>query len=101
MPALAQDDPSLFLQRFPAPLLIHEIQDAPNLLPGINMRVDADKKAGAFWVTGSQQVPVDEGRERTLPPILGTKGDRMANRLAGKVAMVTGGASRIGEATCR
>ncbi|HSA32425.1 MAG TPA: ATP-binding protein [bacterium] len=52
---LAQQDPALFLQRFPPPLLIDEIQYAPELLPYIKMAVDASDKKGLFWLTGSQQ----------------------------------------------
>ncbi len=38
---LAREDPTLFLQRFPSPLLIDEIQYAPGLLPLIKAAVDA------------------------------------------------------------
>jgi predicted AAA+ superfamily ATPase len=53
--SLAREDPALFMQRFPAPVLIDEIQYAPQLLPYIKMAADADRKAGGFWLTGSQQ----------------------------------------------
>lgn len=53
--SLARNDPALFMQRFPAPVLIDEIQYAPELLPYIKMAVDQDKQPGAFWLTGSQQ----------------------------------------------
>ena len=52
---LAKQDPALFMQRFPAPILIDEIQYAPELLPYIKMAVDNDRKPGQFWLTGSQQ----------------------------------------------
>ena len=52
---LAKQDPALFMQRFPGPVLIDEIQYAPELLPYIKMSVDADRKPGQFWLTGSQQ----------------------------------------------
>ena len=52
---LARQDPALFMQRFPAPVLIDEIQYAPELLPYIKMAVDNDRKSGQFWLTGSQQ----------------------------------------------
>ena len=51
---LAREDPALFLQRFQPPILIDEIQYAPQLLPYIKMTVDTEKKAGLFWLTGSQ-----------------------------------------------
>ncbi|MDR2744385.1 MAG: ATP-binding protein [Desulfovibrio sp.] len=53
--SLAREDPALFMQRFPAPVLVDEIQYAPQLLPYIKMAVDSDRKPGAFWLTGSQQ----------------------------------------------
>ena len=55
---LARRDPALFMQRFPAPVLIDEIQYAPELLPYIKMAVDNDRSPGQFWLTGSQQFHV-------------------------------------------
>lgn len=52
---LAKKDPELFMQRFPAPVLIDEIQYAPELFPYIKAYVDKNKKPGLFWLTGSQQ----------------------------------------------
>ena len=52
--ALARDEPALFLQRFPPPVLIDEIQYAPGLLPLIKEMVDADGGKGLVWLTGSQ-----------------------------------------------
>ncbi len=46
--ALAARDPALFFQRFPPPLLIDEIQYAPDLLPYIKMQVDHFHKPGDF-----------------------------------------------------
>ena len=37
---LARNDPELFLQQFPAPLIIDEAQYAPELLPFIKIRID-------------------------------------------------------------
>lgn len=51
---LAITDPGLFLQRFEPPVLIDEIQYAPELLPYIKMYVDKNKRNGDFWLTGSQ-----------------------------------------------
>ncbi|OGI02204.1 MAG: ATPase [Candidatus Melainabacteria bacterium GWF2_37_15] len=53
--SLAQEDPALFLERFKPPVLIDEIQYAPQLFPYIKMSVDKNKQPGAFWLTGSQQ----------------------------------------------
>lgn len=52
---LAQTEPELFLQRFPAPVLIDEIQYAPQLFPYIKAIVDQENKPGMYWLTGSQQ----------------------------------------------
>jgi hypothetical protein len=52
---LAQQDPQKFLERYQAPLLIDEIQYAPQLLPYIKAIVDKEKKKGMYWLTGSQQ----------------------------------------------
>ena len=51
---LAKSDPALFLQRFKPPLLIDEIQYAPELLPLIKLTVDKSGVPGQFWLTGSQ-----------------------------------------------
>jgi len=52
---LARQDPALFMQRFRPPVLIDEIQYAPELLPFIKMAVDEIRSPGSFWLTGSQQ----------------------------------------------
>jgi len=52
---LAKKDPSLFMQRFPPPVFIDEIQYAPELFPYIKMDVNQNRQPGRFWLTGSQQ----------------------------------------------
>ena len=64
--ALARQDPALFLQRFQAPVLIDEIQYAPELLPLIKMAVDEDRTPGRFWLTGSQQFQLMRGVSESL-----------------------------------
>ena len=51
---LAKHDPALFMQRYTPPVLIDEIQYAPELLPYIKMYVDVEKHKGSIWITGSQ-----------------------------------------------
>jgi predicted AAA+ superfamily ATPase len=51
---LARNDPPLFLSRFAPPVLIDEIQYAPELLPYIKMDVDKSGERGRYWLTGSQ-----------------------------------------------
>ncbi len=63
---LAKDDPGLFLQRFTPPVLIDEIQYAPELLPHIKMIVDGRKRPGDFWLTGSQQFHLMQGVSESL-----------------------------------
>ena len=50
---VAKSDPALFLQRYQPPVLIEEIQKAPELLPYIKEIVDSSDDKGAFWLTGS------------------------------------------------
>lgn len=51
----AQNDPKLFLEEHPWPLLIDEAQYAPELFSYIKIIVDNEKKRGMYWLTGSQQ----------------------------------------------
>ncbi len=51
----ANDDPKLFLEEHPAPLLIDEVQYAPRLFSYIKINVDKEEKNGMYWLTGSQQ----------------------------------------------
>lgn len=51
---LAKTDPELFLQRYAPPVLIDEVQYAPELFPYIKIIVDERKSPGDFWLTGSQ-----------------------------------------------
>ena len=54
--AMARNDPVLFLQTYTPPVIIDEIQYAPQLLPIVKMAIDRDSdKCGRFWFTGSQQ----------------------------------------------
>lgn len=64
--SLAREDPALFLQRFPPPVLIDEIQYAPKLLPYIKMEVDKDSRPGLFWLTGSQPFHLMKGVSESL-----------------------------------
>lgn len=51
---LAKRDPELFLQQYPAPVIIDEVQYAPELLPYIKVRIDEDRGNGQYYLTGSQ-----------------------------------------------
>ena len=63
---MAREEPSLFLQRFKPPVLIDEIQYAPQLLPYIKIAVDDERKKGMFWLTGSQQFQLMQGVTESL-----------------------------------
>lgn len=52
---MAINEPKLFLENYKAPLIIDEIQYAPNLLSYIKLIVDKSEKKGQYWLTGSQQ----------------------------------------------
>ena len=64
--ALAKNDPALFLQTHPAPLLIDEVQYAPELFSHIKIAVDRQRKKGLFWLTGSQQFHLMRGVSESL-----------------------------------
>jgi predicted AAA+ superfamily ATPase len=64
--SLARTDSALFMQRFPPPVLIDEIQYAPELLPYIKMSADRLGRPGLFWLTGSQQFHLMKGVSESL-----------------------------------
>lgn len=51
---LARKDPSLFFQVYKPPILIDEVQKAPELFEQIKIICDSSEKKGQFWLTGSQ-----------------------------------------------
>ena len=64
--SLACEDPALFLQRWPPPLIIDEIQYAPQLFSAIKVIVDREKRNGMFWMTGSQKFHLMRGITESL-----------------------------------
>lgn len=52
---LAQNDPKLFLMNYTGPIIIDEVQYAPNLFSYIKMDVDENNEKGKYWLTGSQK----------------------------------------------
>lgn len=64
--SLALSDPALFLQRYTPPLLIDEIQYAPQLLSYIKMYADNRAQNGDIWLTGSQRLPLMQGVTESL-----------------------------------
>ncbi len=64
--ALAITEPELFLQRYEAPVIIDEIQYAPNLLDYIKEIVDQSDIKGQYWLTGSQPFHLMKNISETL-----------------------------------
>lgn len=63
---LAKHDPALFMQRYTPPVLIDEIQYAPELLPYIKIYVDSRKEKGSIWLTGSQAFQLMKNASESL-----------------------------------
>ncbi len=68
---LALSDPRLFFQTYHPPVLIDEIQKAPNLLEYIKIMCDESEERGRFWLTGSQRRKIMEKSRETLAGRLG------------------------------
>ncbi len=52
--SLARNDPEMFLKVHKTPLLIDEVQYAPELFTYIKIMIDNGAEPGSFWLTGSQ-----------------------------------------------
>ena len=52
--ALARSDPKLFLQTYRPPVLIDEVQKAPELFSQLKVHLDSTDTMGSVWLTGSQ-----------------------------------------------
>lgn len=63
---IAKTDPELFLQLHKPPILIDEVQYAPELFTYIKMNVDKNHEPGAFWLTGSQVFKLMRGVQESL-----------------------------------
>ena len=63
---LAKNDPELFLQLHKPPVLIDEVQYAPELFTYIKINVDKNHEPGAFWLTGSQVFKLMRGVQESL-----------------------------------
>lgn len=70
----AEGDPRSFLEMYPPPVIFDEVQYAPDLLPYIKEKIDADRhKSGQFLLTGSQNLLLME---------------KVTESLAGRAAML-------------
>ena len=63
---LAKTDPKMFFQLYQPPLLIDEVQYAPELFPYIKIMVDERHQPGDFWLTGSQLFKMMKGVQESL-----------------------------------
>lgn len=64
--SLAKNDPELFLQLHKPPVLIDEVQYAPELFMYIKKYADKNHEPGAFWLTGSQVFKLMQGVQESL-----------------------------------
>jgi len=63
----AQRDPGLLLVRFPPPVILDEIQYAPELLHHVKLAIDAHRQQrGRYVITGSQLFPLMQGVGESL-----------------------------------
>lgn len=68
---LAENDPPLFFETYPPPLIIDEFQRVPSLLIEIKRIIDekalrGEKNNGLFWLTGSQKFKMMKNVAETL-----------------------------------
>ena len=68
---LAQSDPVLFFQTYKPPILIDEVQKAPELFEQIKVICDESGEKGLIWLTGSQQYKMMERVRETLAGRIG------------------------------
>lgn len=52
--SLAKRDPAMFLQLHTTPIMIDEVQYAPELFSYLKIEIDKGAKPGTYWLTGSQ-----------------------------------------------
>lgn len=62
----AKNDPAMFLQLHKPPLLIDEVQYAPELFTYIKIQIDRNHNPGDFWMTGSQLFRLMQGVRESL-----------------------------------
>lgn len=66
MRKLAKEDPKMFLSLHSAPILIDEVQYAPELFSYIKIEIDKGAKPGSFFLTGSQSFKLMKLAKETL-----------------------------------
>lgn len=63
---MAKNDPKMFLQLHKPPIIIDEVQYAPELFTYIKIHVDTHHNPGDFWLTGSQVFSLMKGVQESL-----------------------------------
>ena len=63
---MAKNDPKMFLQLHKPPIIIDEVQYAPELFTYIKIHVDTYHNPGDFWLTGSQVFSLMKGVQESL-----------------------------------
>ena len=64
--SLAKRDPAMFLQIHSTPIMIDEVQYAPELFSYIKMEIDKGAEPGTYWLTGSQAFKLMELARESL-----------------------------------
>ena len=64
--SLAINDPVLFFQTYKPPIIIDEVQYAPELFSQIKIFCDESTETGLFWLTGSHQFKMMKNVRETL-----------------------------------
>ena len=64
--SLAKRDPAMFLQMHSTPIMIDEVQYAPELFSYIKMEIDNGADPGTYWLTGSQAFKLMELAQESL-----------------------------------
>ena len=64
--ALAKRDPAMFLTMHSTPIMIDEVQYAPELFSYIKMEIDKGAAPGTYWLTGSQAFKLMELAQESL-----------------------------------
>lgn len=64
--SLAKRDPAMFLQIHSTPIMIDEVQYAPELFSYIKIEIDKGAAPGTYWLTGSQAFKLMELAQESL-----------------------------------
>lgn len=63
---IAIEDPNSFFELYPDPLIIDEVQNVPELLSWIQVRIDPSPRKGRYILTGSHQLRLHQAITQSL-----------------------------------